>query len=529
MIATRRRRAMLKAAGAATTLASIVTFVVCSSGTSALTPHTPTLGAPSSYSTLFPIDSAPSVRAKDTDPNSVELGLRFVAKQTGSVAGLRFFRAVGETGAHQATLWDATGHALGMLNFAGSSTSGWQYAAFTTPVGVRAGGSYVASYHSQTGYAAQNHFFDRLTPTSLRSQQALALPSTDASQNGVYAYGSAPVFPKQTWASSNYWIDVLWAPSAPSGPAPTASPTVSPTATPTSHPSSSGASTSPAPPSSSAPTSTTSYVQPGSVGYLGSVSSLTSYAPGGAAPAGCAWGTAGLRCNNDTLTLDHAFVHGGIYFAGSGQVTITNSIIEGGAASEWTDFYAASPSSASRVTFVNDTLRWAPGKRFPSGIDVAPIWVRGNQPMTVQACDISGLPQGLDPTGNSIVKDNWIHGLFQSSTDPNLPTHLDGIFSQGGNNITITGNYVDAPTSGAVTAGIFLQEIPDAPMLNIVISGNFLRGGAFTFYNESGQGVAVTNNVFGGGIYGDAHNTDIGTIGTWSGNVRVSGTPVPKP
>jgi len=224
-------------------------------------------------------------------------------------------------------------------------------------------------------------------------------------------------------------------------------------------------------------------------------------------------------------------VHGGVYFTGTGAATISNSIIEGGSGTEWYVFYDAAGSSSARLTFTDTTLRWAPGKTYPSGSDVAPIWFRSEESMDVERCDISGLPQGIDPPGNSVIKDNWIHGLVQNSTSASSPTHLDGIFSQGGNNLTITGNYVDAPMRNPsdITAAVFFQDIPNTPMTGLVVQSNYLHGGSYTLRNESAVGLVVKNNVFGGGTYGAAVNLAPATIGGWSGNTHSDGSPVPSP
>ena len=227
------------------------------------------------------------------------------------------------------------------------------------------------------------------------------------------------------------------------------------------------------------------------------------------------------------MTLDHAYVHGGVFFTGSGAVSVSNSIIEGGSGSEWYVFYDAASSSSARMTFTDSTVRWQAGKTFPSGYDVGPIWQRSDESMDVERCDISGLPQGLDPAGGSIVKNNWIHGLVQNSTSSS-PTHLDGIFSQGGSNITISGNYVDVPLRipSDVTAAVFFQDIPYAPVSNIVVSSNYLYGGSFTLRNESVSGLTVTNNVFAGGAYGPLATITPASIGTWTGNINLKGASV---
>jgi hypothetical protein len=83
---------------------------------------------------------------------------------------------------------------------------------FATPVAVTAGTVYIASYYTPTGhYSNQQNFF---ATSGLDNGPLHALANT-TSANGVYAYGSASSFPNQTWLASNYWVDVVFAPTAP--------------------------------------------------------------------------------------------------------------------------------------------------------------------------------------------------------------------------------------------------------------------------------------------------------------------------
>src|SRR6185437_12150679 len=208
-------------------------------------------------------------------------------------------------------------------------------------------------------------------------------------------------------------------------------------------------------------TSTGGYVQPGSVGYLGSTSALTVYEPGGAAPSGCSWLSYGLRCDQTNLTLDHVWIKGSLYWTGTGNLTISQSIVQGGTGTAWYAILGHPSTSGalnSTIKVTDSTVGWLPGKTMPSGEDVAPIWsAYGNQAQVAIRDDLSGMPQGIDPTANSIIQDNWIHGLVQTGTST-APTHLDGIFSQGGGNIKIDGNYVDVPVRSDTTAAIFIQD-----------------------------------------------------------------------
>ena len=248
------------------------------------------------------------------------------------------------------------------------------------------------------------------------------------------------------------------------------------------------------------------------------------YTRGGAAPPGASWESYGLRINGD-MVLDHVWVKGSIYWNGAGTLTITNSIIDGRDA--WYVLYSAN-GGAKHLTVKDSTLRWdtAAAGKFPSGYDVAPIWQRGDPVMDIERNDISGLPQGLNPTAGSIVDSNWIHNLAQNGCS-NGPCHMDGIFSQGGSNILIRRNYVDVPATADVTGAIFLQDRGETDTA-VKVWANFIKGGPYyNLRNETSIGLDVRNNTIG-----DAHNalnTPPGTIAVWSNNTRISGGAVPKP
>jgi hypothetical protein len=83
------------------------------------------------------------------------------------------------------------------------SGAGWQTATFSTPVAITAGTTYIASYHTSQYVWNTSYFSGPLTVGPLTAPQ----------NAGVYAYGSGNVFPSSTWQSSNYWVDVLFAPA----------------------------------------------------------------------------------------------------------------------------------------------------------------------------------------------------------------------------------------------------------------------------------------------------------------------------
>src|ERR1700688_818457 len=82
---------------------------------------------------------------------------------------------------------------------------------FSSPVSITAGTTYIASYEAPVGEYSQdaNYFTNSLT------NGPLTAPSSSSSGgNGVYAYGSSNPFPNNTFSASNYWVDVVFSPSA---------------------------------------------------------------------------------------------------------------------------------------------------------------------------------------------------------------------------------------------------------------------------------------------------------------------------
>jgi hypothetical protein len=137
----------------------------------------------------------------NADRSSVEVGMRFTASQNVVATGARYYRLPENTGTHVASLWTATGQRLATGTFTDETPSGWQSLIFGSPVGLRAGVTYVVSYTAPNGgYAADSGYF----ATSGAGHAPLTAP---AGGNGVYRFGSG--FPTQTFNSTNYWVDVV--------------------------------------------------------------------------------------------------------------------------------------------------------------------------------------------------------------------------------------------------------------------------------------------------------------------------------
>jgi hypothetical protein len=138
-------------------------------------PPPPPSGCPCS---IWPGSATPQVAA-DSDPGSVELGVRFRSDVAGSITAIRFYKSSANTGTHTGSLWAADGTKLAGGTFAGETASGWQQLTLAAPVPIQANTAYDGA----------------------------------GSRNGVYAYGAFTAFPTNTYSSTNYWVDVVFTPS----------------------------------------------------------------------------------------------------------------------------------------------------------------------------------------------------------------------------------------------------------------------------------------------------------------------------
>ena len=156
--------------------------------------------------TIWPATTVPGL--VDGGPDSaVELGVKFRSDVTGTISGIRFYKATANTGTHVGNLWSSTGTLLGTATFTNETASGWQQVSFATPVAITSGTVYVASYHSTSGhYSADINYF---SASGVDNPPLHALADGVSGGDGVYAYGASSVFPNQTWSSANYWVDVV--------------------------------------------------------------------------------------------------------------------------------------------------------------------------------------------------------------------------------------------------------------------------------------------------------------------------------
>jgi hypothetical protein len=198
-------------------LANSVTYTATVSGVKDLTGTPMTAPVSWSFTTIgtgpfsfWSPSTTPAVLA-DTDSSAIELGVKFRTDVPGTITGIKFYKGSTNTGTHVGNLWDSTGTLLASATFTSETASGWQTVTFSTPVAISANTTYVASYHTNVGHYSDNGGY--FTTTGVDNGPLHALAAGVSGPNGVYAYGTTSKFPTSSYNSTNYWVDVIFAPA----------------------------------------------------------------------------------------------------------------------------------------------------------------------------------------------------------------------------------------------------------------------------------------------------------------------------
>ncbi|MDX2302057.1 MAG: DUF4082 domain-containing protein [Microscillaceae bacterium] len=159
--------------------------------------------------------SATPATTSEPDPSAVELGVKFRSTVDGFITGIRFYKGPQNVGTFTVNLWNVNGgNALATATFTNITTqTDWQQVNFGTPVAIVANTTYIASYHTPSGfYSVDENFF---TSNGVNTPPLNALINGLDGPNGVYKYGASSVFPNETFNASNYWVDVVFDTEAP--------------------------------------------------------------------------------------------------------------------------------------------------------------------------------------------------------------------------------------------------------------------------------------------------------------------------
>ena len=470
--------------------------------------------------------TAPAKAAVDSDTASVELGTKFTAVAAGQATGVRFFKTQENRGTHTGSLWTSTGTLLSKVTFTGETASGWQTAAFSTPVSLTAGASYVVSYHAPNGrYVAT----ERFSGTSVSSN--LSIPSKRV---GVYAYGTTTAFPKNTWQGSNYWVDLTFSKTTSYAALPGAgTTTATSTATSTTTPTTSSTSTTVAPSptattttpkattstTSSAPTATTSTstATTSSSGMTNCVSLPSRCGYPDATNTGIPAGTSLLRVPQDVTSGPGWVWDSRGWLQASDGAVVKNLIVSGPVN------VGGANITVTNVRVLESGESWGIGLQHATNavISNSEIGIPGGTPrLMVGIKDIYGDSSGTQILRNNVtntstgiqvyegmIADNYVHDMGYQSGD-----HINGTTSNGSTTMmTIQHNTILNRFDQTDAISLFQDFGVEA---NRLITNNLIAGGGYTIYGGDNQNfgktynIKITNNRFStvyypnGGSYG---------------------------
>jgi hypothetical protein len=140
------------------------------------------------------------------------LGVKFWSTQSGTLSGIRFYRGTTSPHGYVARLYSAAGGLLGSVTLAHelSPVPGWQEATFAAPISISPNTTYVAALYLPSGTTYQRVPYE--LAQGVTSGPLTAPANSAVGGNGVYSSGSA--FPRSAWESANFFVDVLFTPSA---------------------------------------------------------------------------------------------------------------------------------------------------------------------------------------------------------------------------------------------------------------------------------------------------------------------------
>jgi uncharacterized protein DUF4082 len=373
---------------------------------------------------------SPTDAGTANDRASVELGTAFKVDADGEITGIRYWRpsSWSSAGSRTGTLWTAGGGRVATAVFPSPSSAGWQTVSFASPVRVKAGESFVASYHAPRGRYA---FTANYHGSSVSDH--LAIPGVNA---GRYMYSSSISFPNRTYQSSNYWVTPVFTPAVePNAPVtPVPSPSASTSAPPTASPSASPSKVPDA--ESTAPGPTTTGV-----------------------PVGTKLTTSGaLRVTNANTVLSGLDITGTISIEAPG-VVIKNSKIHG-----------SGNGNGIQVRSGGVAIQDSEIYGFENGI--------GGDDWKASRVNIhSNTGDGIKLGSDTELADSWIHDLT-----PGSGAHADGIQVQSGIvNAVVRNNVIDLSTTKSPNAALFLApDLGPSSAGPVSVEGNFFDGGNYT-------------------------------------------------
>lgn len=159
-----------------------------------------------SYSIFQPTDVPANPLVNDA--SGIAVGVKIRSTEPGIITAIRFYKGTGTTGTHTGQLYTGSGTLLSSATFTETS-SGWQEVELPAPIYISQGVTYVASCHSASGdYGYTSSYFT----TEAGAGPIKGIMNGVDGGNGVYSYSATPVMPSLSYASSNYFVDVVFTP-----------------------------------------------------------------------------------------------------------------------------------------------------------------------------------------------------------------------------------------------------------------------------------------------------------------------------
>ena len=404
-------------------------------------------------------DSIVPANPADREATKVKLGLRFTTRRAGFIGGLQFYRDASNSGRHIGKLWTSRGRLLGKLTFPRSSTVGWVSAAFSRPIKVRSGGTFVASYTAPFGHYAADEW--ALSPAKPRVKRALT------ATRGVYTYGTG--VPSETYHNSNYYVDVLFAPL----------------------------------PSASTSTLNTTSASPefpdASNTGVPAGTSLVSVPGQQRQGPGWKWDGARVVVTQDNAVISGLDVNGAVYNGKKG-VIIKNSRIRCTKERDW-----CVTLGAGAILTDSEIGGGVDGSTFQPSIGVlSGYWASGQAGNVVRRVNIHHTVHGMRVDGDTTVVDSYLHDfpMGQSGWET---AHTDGIMCTAGASVTVRHNRLETGN----TAPFFVQwQSGNVKISGYLIENNYIVGvkqnnqlssyGVFFENKGIASSPVIRNNTFAG-------------------------------
>lgn len=442
---------------------------------------------------IWPDSSKPSSPAA-SETRAVELGVQFSSSKEGWVTGIRYYKQSAAQGSTYGTLWSKSGQVLAKATFTSRDGSGWKTANLATPVKLQAGTTYVASYTAPAGrYSAD---------TSNLGSGRNAVSRELTAVQGVYNYSLG--FPTSTWASTNYYADVVFTTTNPTASAQPATTATSRTTAPaTTAPKTTTTTTTPR---TTAPVTTTTTSSTAASGFPNSSNTGYRNAPGYSALTPCS----GPIKSNTTYKFCN--------FSSSTSIGTANSPVSN--VTFIGTRFASNALQDANVAIYGDNISFDYSSFEPSAVAKTPVaYTQGYQygidirtagKVTIDHSDFWGWGNGIQFGQSSqakplVVKNTWFH---DARSDGGGIDHTDAILSnEGGPSYMVFDHNTIASVGN--TQGLALQTESRA-YDNVTITNNYFSGFGYTV--AIGETIPSTNITFTGNVFGTDFKPVFGSL-----------------